>query len=148
MADLLYHVTLNTGHLRWSPRAEVQGETIDILTPILRAAMTAPGEAVPIVSPSGADFGESLVVEGQGARWILMRIGLSIAVGVAAHSRAGAALWRRLHRWPLPLATSIDDVPPEPWCAARIDTYELDPERMGIYGDLERCLAWTWLDMQ
>jgi hypothetical protein len=47
------------------------------------------------------------------------------------------------------LATDRDEVPPEPWCAARIEVGSLAfPDEMLWLGDFERCLAWAWLELR
>src|SRR5690606_15382947 len=70
-----------------------------------------------------------------------------VSIGVAAHSRCGASLWRMMHDSPYPLATSAEDRPPEPWIAARIEAgLALYPEAANWLGDMERCLAWAWIE--
>lgn len=45
------------------------------------------------------------------------------------------------------LRTSPDQVPPEPWVAVRIEVgAAVMPEAMAWTGDLERCLAWAWIE--
>lgn len=154
------HVTLTTGHTRRSPRSEVSDEVVAMLRPLLDRALRGehvaiPG-AVPACTMTGGVHGRCCAVtvwsqdpvSGGTARPQPVPIA---TVGVAEHSRCGAYLWRHLHETAQPpqqLATRPDQVPPEPWCAARLEVgAALVPEAMEWLGDLERCIAWTWLEI-
>jgi hypothetical protein len=49
--------------------------------------------------------------------------------------------------WELPYVTDRDRPPPEPWCAALLDSAAARQSAEGLMaiGDFERCLAWAWL---
>src|SRR5690606_41540555 len=74
---------------------------------------------------------------------------VTMAVGV--HSKCGARFWREIHQyadeWELPYVTDRDRPPPEPWCAALLDSAAARQPAEGLMalGDFERCLAWAWL---
>jgi hypothetical protein len=148
----LRHVTLTTGHVRDSRRDEVHDDVIAALVPLLDRALT--GEHVPIPGATactltGGVHGRcvALTVWGPPVDGHAVPI---VTIGVATHSRCGAHLWRSLHARSsihTPVVTLVDQVPPEPWCAALLEPGSLIyPEAMGWLGDLERCLAWAWLE--
>lgn len=76
-----------------------------------------------------------------------------VTVGIAGHSRCAAHLWRSLHE-DAPegsqVATTVDDRPPTPWVAARLDIGAALVPASELYwiADLERCLGWAWLEMR
>jgi len=145
----IHHVTTTTGHTRRSYRSEVDADLMPRLRELLDAALM--GEAdLPVPDPDrraryrlrATAQGRCMVataylVYGAQQSKSRMRIPL-VSFGVSGHSRCGAALWRSLHQGPCP---------PEPWCAVRIhDTIAIDPAAARWIGDLERCIAWAWLD--
>lgn len=153
----IHHVTLDSAHVRRSPRSEVADDVVDLLAPLIQRAVT--GEHATLPAPvggytlTGGVHGQccALTVWGPdpvaGGRRGDERVPL-VTIGIAPHSRCGSVLWRSMHdddaRW---LATSPDHVPPEPWCAVRIEPgAAAASETMAWLGDLERCLAWTWIE--
>ena len=69
------------------------------------------------------------------------------SIGVAAHSRCGATIWRALHTWgKVPVVTDPDRCPPEPWVAVALDTLDPTEPALEWLGDFERCLAWAFCD--
>jgi len=149
------HVTLTTGHVRRSPRSEVdpgilewcrghlllaiEGERAAIPGTPVQCWLTAAAEARCLTASVWAR------TAGDDARLI--------TIGVALHSRCGARLWEALHAHAaLPLATDAGQQPGPPWVAARlepgllgIDDGQVQPI-MSMMGDYERCLAWAWLE--
>lgn len=152
----LHHVTLSTGHLRRSPRAEVAGEVVATLRAMLGEALAAPGAAVampehvqPRCTLSATAEGRCLVATVWAPPEGELRVPLA-TIGVAGHGRCGARLWESLHAHAAPgltLATRGQPAPAAPWCGARLEPgIALHPQAASWLGDLERCLAWAWLE--
>lgn len=140
----IHHVTLTTGHVRRSVREEVAPETWRPVSDLLAAALRA-DTPIPGVSPA-CTFRASASTRCLVATVSVRNSRPLVIIGVAAHSRCGASLWRRLHQGG-GLATRAEDVPPEPWCAARLEAgIALHPEHAHWLGDFERCLAWVWIE--
>ena len=115
------HITKETGHVRQSPRSEVADEVVAYLTPLLREALT--GETVNLT----------------GSAWHL-----------AAREYAGslqAELWYGVADGPAHIVQTVDGSPPR--CVVEVAGLLAlgDPAASHEAGDLERCLAWTWLEM-
>jgi len=144
------HITLTTGHVRDSYPDEVGAEALaavgrlidGIIAGDVAESITIPG--VGAYSLNGRGTGRCLVasVYADGPPSVLIA-----TIGVAAHSRCGARLWRDLHRWgQVPVVTDPDDCPPEPWVAAALDEgLAAYPQAAEWLGDFERCLAWAWI---
>ncbi|MCG8506187.1 MAG: hypothetical protein MI755_16405 [Sphingomonadales bacterium] len=140
----IQHITLNTGHLRASPRSEVADEALAAVAPLAAAAS---GTVLPIPGPGGYtlridrnDGAYLAVVEDDEANPL-------ITIAVARRNRNGVGLWHSLHVWPGELATNAATPPDAPWLAARIEPDGFaDPELLIWVGDFERCLAWAWLE--
>lgn len=145
----LYHLTLTTGHARWSTRDEVSEEAVAVCTDLLRRGMDRrPDEAIPIPTPEGepcaltaARASRCLVVTIWGPELRLpdgpTRPPL-VTMGVAARSRCAPGLWQQLGQQ--------GPRPPVPWAAVKLHpTLALHAVAADWLGDLERCLAWAWL---
>jgi hypothetical protein len=143
MPDLL-HYTLNTGHTRASPRAEVADDILDLLRPL-----TAPGD-----HPVPRTPGYRVVVPetGGGIVFTVYRHDVPLVTcGVADTPEASAELWPILERFYLgltdsgPLASVGFSAPhqPEglPWLAVVLVSPQVPP----WVADLERCMAWAFL---
>ena len=145
MADrYVQHVTLDSGHVRRSPRAEVRDDIVSMLDGWIGRMLA--GETV------SAGSGMLLTAQARG-RCLLVEVAAEdsldplASIGIGTHSRCGAPLWRELHADARGTATSPDRPPAEPWVAARLRP-DL-AQHLGIaeiLGDLERCLAWTWIE--
>lgn len=152
----IWHVTLDTGKTRRSPRSEVRDEVLVHVRAVLQQALA--GEHAEVI------FGCTLTAAAEG-RCVLgtvwMPLGRSasggnsvpiVTIGVAEHSRCGGRLWRLMHdvadrSGMPPLATDRNDPPQEPWCAARIEIGSVTAlDAMEWLADFERCLAWAWLE--
>lgn len=144
----LHHVTLTSGHVRHSPRSEVRDDVLTLLAPLLDRALS--GEPVPVPGVTG---GYTITGGAEGrcctlTVWAPGRVPV-VTIGVATHSRCGAGLWRLLHDHAvgMPVATTRDQVPPEPWYAARLEVGALQHRDAAAWcGDFERCLAWCWIE--
>lgn len=153
----LNHTTLQTGHTRRSNRAEVSGETMARISPWL-AALVESGQPAPLpVSVLSNYTGHASMIEGS----LLITIGGPaptggpmagkppplITVGVAKRSRHGATLWPLMISDVMPRAKLGIERPGEPWAAVAIwPTIAFFPDASGWLGDLERCIAWAWLE--
>ena len=151
------HITLDTGDTRRSPRDEVDDVSIAALQDGLGAALAGDRVGIP-----GMD-GYTMTATASGRCLMATVFGPPIrgdkgtcddvpmlTLGIASHSRCGAALWRIMHQDrtdPMPaLKTAGQPCPDEPWLAARLEIgAAIYPEAMKWIGDWERCLAWAWL---
>jgi hypothetical protein len=151
----LHHVTLQSGHVRESPREEVRGSVIRELAPLLGRIVAGDEVAVPWVDDppctmTGAAAGDAAIVTVWGPPDGEDPVPLA-TIGVASGPAEADRLWAMLH---VPytamlgeLVTPADQPPPTPWCAARLEVgLALHPEAALFLGDLERCIAWTWIE--
>jgi hypothetical protein len=143
----ILHITLDTGHTRRSPRAEVDDVAIAAVQDGLDRALAGGRPLIP-----GGDCTMTATAAGKcliATAWSGGAAPL-VTVGVAAHSRCGARLWRALHEErgaAMPrLATAGNPCPQEPWCAARLEIGLASEPRAAYWlADWERVLAWAWL---
>jgi hypothetical protein len=149
MASFLLHYTLNTGHTRHSPRSEVRDDVIAALRPLL-----AEDGRKPLLSLEG--YVLQTTRGGSGLLCSIWRGAEALAVfGVCATKDAAEGLWNALEQGYLavteqPGFRSADFEAPRqpeavPWCAAAVFAPTVS-EAFWI-GDLERCIAWTWIEM-
>lgn len=161
MNRYLHHVTLTTGHSRRSYRDEVDDEAVAVCRRILDDALAAPRRHVEIPACYGCTLtataeGGALIATVWGPPTEVRTLGLErpplVTFGVAERSRHGVKLWRVLHQAQgANVQTSPEQRPPEPWVAARIEIGiallgDQAEVIMPIIGDLERCLAWAWIE--
>lgn len=147
----IWHVTLNTGDTRRSPRSEVSDEAVIVCRDLIDRATAGAEPRIP-----GQDATLTMAAEGRCALatvWALADHAPLVTIGFAAHSRCAPRLWEILHdpasRMPQqpPIATRIGERPDAPWCAARIEIgLALHVEDAHWLGDFERCLAWAWIE--
>jgi hypothetical protein len=146
----LWHVTLNTGHGRRSPRSEVSAAAIEAVGRNLDEALAA-GTFVPLTGPPGyllkadavgASLTASVAADSEHGPMPL------VTFGVALRARNAGRLWRLLHDVKgYDFATDPEVVAKPPWCAVRLyDTIGLDMAAMAWLGDFERCAAWAWIE--
>lgn len=157
----LYHLSMNTGHVAETPRSSVERLTIDLLRPLVV------GFGGPIPMP-GAWSMFCTVLHGIGstkeahAHFTLSRASKPIINGAVCWAETTAdrtMAWTTLRdsyepvrkTLPVTIARPATSLPPSksPWLAvwmtaeiAHVPTYEI-----GMLGDLERCLAWTFIDV-
>lgn len=142
----LAHLTLNTGHLRMSPRAEVTDAAIRLLDPVVRDT-----------TPAG------VTVAGVTIRMQRAKRGASFTLGIDGHAMiVGALVWDDAtaeHTWTscvdLYRAQNHAEPPTEmpyhiPWIAIQMPVAALlsgigTPDEWMQLADLERCIAWTIL---
>lgn len=149
IATIMIHLTLNSGHVRESPRSEVDDAVVATLTPF-----TAPGQRllpIPgdyVVRTDQAEGGGLLAtVFAPGAR-------PCITVGVAANDSEADVVWPHLEQLylrvtDLPGLRAADFEPPRrpvstPWVVAVV--IAAGPAEAYWMGDFERCLAWAYLE--
>lgn len=147
------HLTIDTGDQRRSYRTEVADEVVAMLRPLLdRVAagerVAVPGDARPRCELSGAlGRNRALVVTVWAVDPLPAAAGLDrpvplVSLGIAPTSRAADEVWHGMTQ-----RTRDDRTPSAPWCAVRIyPTLALYPEASHWLGDLERCLAWAWIE--
>lgn len=149
------HITMSTGHIARTSRADVADDTLALLVPWLQSVV-ASGKIVPLPVEPLSHFGAMATVQdgallctifspagphkaGQpytGESWPL------VTLGVAQRSRHSNKLW------PLMAAKFGARViaPAPPWCAvavlAPLAAYQSASEWLG---DFERCIAWAWI---
>ena len=145
----LQHVTLTTGHQRRSSLSEITAQTRSLLAPVLRAALEERA-----LLPGVGDYWLTGTAEGRNTSTWTVWAGSDVlaTIGVARRSRGGAALWRRLCGATVVRVDAGAEVdpeapPPAPWCGAVVEPAAVQyPAAIDILGDLERCIAWTWLE--
>jgi hypothetical protein len=147
----LHHVTLTTGDTRRSYRDEVSDDAIAWARSVWNI-MTHPGKRL------GLDPMPGYWIYGEMPNSKSLRCEITkgkpleptpiVTFGIAAHSRAGAKLWRDLIETATTPVVAID-CPPEPWIAARIElgAAKAEEESMIMIGDLERVIGWHFLEM-
>lgn len=140
----IWHVTLNTGHGRRSPRSEVDAGALRLVADHLERAIEAD-------SPLPGNTGCQLMATASGP-WLIATVMSGdaplVTIGVAPRSRGAGRLWAMLHDSRIDLMTNPADVPRPPWCAARLEPgLAAYPDTAGWLGDYERLIAWAWLDM-
>ena len=139
MTDGLWHVTLTTGDVRWSPRAEVA----DAILPTVAAHIARARRRGPAVVPGQADVtararshGHALAVT---LRWHdddeILRMWIAPTLARALELAAPCD-------W-MPAAAMV----PAPACLVRLaDGLARYPAVAHWLGDYERCTAWAWLE--
>jgi hypothetical protein len=139
----LHHLTLTTGHSRRCERDEIDADALAATGDLLAAAL-AQGRAALPVQPAGIE----LEAHSQG-RCLVCTVWHDevplVTFGVASHSRCGAGLWRMLAG--MSGEQSATAQPQVPWCAVALhEGLTLVADATAWLGDLERCIAWAWLD--
>lgn len=155
MNDTLSHVTLSSGHVRLSPRAEVGGDVVATLKPIIARALQ--GSQVPIPGYPGYTMrldasGDCCVV----TVFAQLRDTATpdpepvVTFGVASHPSCSDRLWRLLHSNFHLFRTDPRKPPAAPWCAAMLHpaALALRHESPEWIADFERCLAWAWIEQR
>lgn len=132
----LIHLTLNTGHIRVSPRNEVSNDVIAALQPVVRAG----GGLLP--GPPG--YRMTIDREGRNAVYTIYRIDDGGATApLVTCTLAQEASMRTMTMSVQGMAMPVR----YPWLAVEIHGSALaDPESIGWLGDLERCIAWTIIE--
>lgn len=142
------HITLSTGHIARTSRADVTDDTIKALKPWLQAALDYV-DPYPLPGPLGVrdGFAMSASVERGG---LICHVGHHdddplVTFGVAARSRQSGELWA----WLCAQYGSSEALkaPGTPWCAVALRSAFMQQHGAAAWiGDFERCVAWTWLE--
>lgn len=151
------HITLNTGHLARSQRADVAPEVTALLAPWLQGIINT-GKTAPLPVPALSQYSALALMEGGGL--VVTLYGPAgphesgkphggdlmplVTMGIAQRSRQAAPLWQALCK-AYPGADRLT-MPVVPWAA--VITYPtMAAHRSSVewLGDLERCIAWAWL---
>ena len=144
----LRHVTLNTGHVRISPRADVPGWVIDQLAPTIRAGggnIGVPGWRFAFNHRTdGAAVWQIGPDDHASDAWVVCAMCWSLSLSGWA--------WRNLMDLVRALglpgdASPITDVP---WLAVVMlpGCDNLSADDLAALGDAERCIAWAILDSE
>lgn len=143
----LRHLTLNTGHMRLSHRAEVDDLAIDILLPVVDAGG----------GPMGAS-GWTLTVLHRSDGWAAYQIGPQHEPWVIAvacwHADTAQPAWSNMRALAkaavLPPDWQAPPQPETPWVAAAIIPFAmtLDQDAIEALGDAERCIAWAIIESE
>ena len=156
----LSHLTLNTGHLARTARAEVGSDVVSYLLPIIDAEGGAvpgmPGWFLDFMFPIGQDGGR---LDGGVFFQIADEPGTSkrpVVMAVAAWTEAMAgSAWEQAmlgYRAQQPALAAFglwreppDGTPPLPWLAVWLTPFAglADAQAMQAFGDLERCVVWA-----
>lgn len=164
MTRAIDHITLDTGHVRRSPRHEVGAEALAAMRDSLADTLAHPHERTPLPAMAGYSYSASaedgsLMVTIWGTLHPAVgppSIGPApvVTFGVARAGGDAAGLWRLLHgarggMAAAPYVTRVDQAPPAPWLAARLEAGStLIPAGDLLWmADFERVTAWAWLEM-
>ncbi|SQF65673.1 Uncharacterised protein [Actinobacillus pleuropneumoniae] len=139
----IYHVTIDNGHTRRSPRSEVRQETINIFVPWVKNMLN--GQPQGIIDDKyscRAEMHNSKMCE-----FVISRLTDDMAATdvirfvVCRHSRHKQNAWA--------LVSGVGEPPEVPFCAVKFEGLNLidDLEHIGEFGDFERCVAWTWMEI-
>ena len=151
------HITLNTGHLARTLRADVAPEVTALLAPRLQEIANS-GQAHPLPVPELAHISAQAFVQDGG-----LVVTVSVPVGphapgkphkgptmplatlaVAQRSRHGAALWELLAS-AFGAKPGLQE-PRTPWIAVALHpSAAAYTGALDWLGDLERCVAWAWI---
>lgn len=132
---MIQHYTIESGDCRESPRSEVSDAAIAALRPILvTGTHDLPG-------PAGYRLRVTVAVQSLAATVIQASSGAPLVTTYVAVEQGAldAILSSTGARPAVPLRL--------PCCLVTLHpTLALDPDAMGWLGDLERCIAWAWLE--
>lgn len=146
------HLTIDTGDQRDSYPTEAPPEVRQMLRPLIDRAVA--GERVPVpgaLDPPGCTITGLRGRRGRGLSLAIwgppvpgtdgMPVPL-VSLGIAPVSLASAEVWQAI------TGRERDDMTPSaPYCAVRLHpTAVLHLPAMAWLGDLQRCLAWAWVD--
>jgi hypothetical protein len=153
----LNHITLNTGHLARTSRADVAPEVTQLLADWLPGTINS-GRTHALPVPSLSHFAVQVFVQDGGlVVTVVAPMGPHqqgqphagqtmplITMGVAQRSRQGAPLWSML----ISAFGSVAGLqqPGTPWCAVAVHpSIAAYDGPVDWLGDFERCVAWAWL---
>lgn len=140
----IYHTTIDNGRTRRSPRSEVAQEVIDTIVPWVKNMLDGhPQGIIDDKYSCRAEMRNSKMCE-----FVISRLTADmqatdvIRFVVCRHSRHKQNAWA--------LVSGVGEPPEVPFCAVKFEGLSLidDLEHIGEFGDVERCIAWAWLQHQ
>lgn len=137
MSDL-YHLTLTTGHVYCSPRAEVQPDTIERLRPLLRdGSATIAGITIELDPPQPG-----------GRVFWLGGANRDAVRAVVCWDADNPRWWADAVAHPTEVARPLVQPPWAPWLAVELlpAATKLSPEVLAMLADAERCVAWALIE--
>jgi hypothetical protein len=153
------HLTVNTGHLLRTERADVRDDVLAVMAPWLAQAI-ASDEPVALPLPDMAQYSaRALVQDGalvvtvyvpagpyrQGHAYAARKLPL-VTLAVAQRSRQGRPLWGQLHQAFGSFMQPGLEPPAAPWLAVvLLPSLVGYPATAAWLGDFERCVAWAWI---
>ncbi len=156
MEPYINHVTLITGHIARTGRADVADEVLSVLYPwLVQALVSSTPLALPV--PALSHYSAMVLTDGGMVATIYAPLGPHtpgtpyvgnttplVTIGVAQRSRQGRDMWAKLVA-NFGAKPGIKQ-PAEPWCAVALHPALLSyPDTMEWIADFERCLAWAWI---
>lgn len=137
------HYTVNTNHLRESPRSEVTKEALEFCTEILNTMLTG----------KSADIVDSYKIHGTIEKNYCLAVIFKatdknktplIKIGITNNENEAKTVWLAIaNNDDLP----ITNLPSTPFVIARITDHGIsDFELLQWVGDFERVLAWAWIE--
>lgn len=146
----LAHLTLNTGHLRDSPRTEVDDVVIGHLDPLIRAKRGAvPGSDGIELAFSIAGGKErclvQIVTRENGGDYSEPFILFSLAWSEDAAAKAWTAMLGIAKSVGVPVAAEAPQTTPQLVALLTPAAVRVRPDILAAAADLERCIAWTIL---
>lgn len=142
----LRHLTLDTGDQRDSYRHEVADDVLALLRPMIEQARlchaTIPGVPGGYTLHAWTGRG-ALLCEVMGPAGSTDPGPALVAFWVARDSLSSAHAWRAI----VASGYATGSAPPAPWCAVSLRAgLAQHPDAAHWLGDLERCIAWAWID--
>lgn len=145
----MHHLTMASGHGRWSRKSEVHQRAIAWIQPVLRAGLgVLPGSdwylrSLPAGTPGGAAFELHHGAPRElGGRWMS-------SCYLAWTDKAAQKMWAAARANRSLVSPGLKRPAATPWLATATmpeALFPLDHELMFQLGDLERCVGWTILD--
>lgn len=147
----MIHLTVETGHTRMSPRSEVSDEAVAFLRGALWPPAAEPPDSIAVpgapgyrlgVAPGGEGLWAAVWHERDGVRAGGQWMGDAICVWVVVSTVEAALTWPRIQA--RNKCAQPDSVP---WLAVSLAPLAVQhPDALEWLGDLERCVAWAWLE--
>lgn len=154
----LQHITINTGHSRWSDPDEVSPDALTTTAELLDRALAA-GRAIPLAPSALSHYALEATVDG-GALLATVSGPVGphvpgrphrgqttpiVTIAVARRNRQARALWTMIWAMHDPAAPEVPRS--TPWAAALLYlALDRHPHAQRWLGDFERCLAWAWIE--
>lgn len=145
----LWHITLNTGHGRRSPRSEVDQVAVDSIGMTVRRAVRDGEADILLGDLTSGHYRIKATAVGSALLCTVLspRSAPLVTFGVAPRPRHSAKLWSALHETTPDALTDAANPPETPWLGVRIEPSIVnDMSALEWLGDLERVVAWAWIE--